>query len=118
MTPEIIIAQAQADGVFMTLSPAGTIKASGAGEAVNRWLPTIRERKAELLAMLKAASDAAAIVRHEATDPEEREVVTWMESILENDPAAYREVLEKMRSNPTYRAAFLKMARGGAEGSA
>jgi len=53
MTPAAIIRQAQADGVTLALSSAGSIKATGNGEAVNRWLPLIRERKAEVLAELK-----------------------------------------------------------------
>ena len=60
MTPAAIIRQAQADGVTLALSPAGTIKAIGNGEAVSRWLPLIRERKAEVLAELKVAE----LVRH------------------------------------------------------
>ena len=59
MTPAAIIQQAQADGVTLALSPVGTIKAAGNGEAVNRWLPVIREHKAELLAELRAANDTA-----------------------------------------------------------
>lgn len=55
MTPTAIIRQAQADGVTLALSSAGTIKATGNGEAVNRWLPVIREHKAELLAVVELA---------------------------------------------------------------
>ncbi len=54
MTPATIIRQAQADGVKLALSPSGTIKAVGNGEAVNRWLPVIREHKAELVDELRA----------------------------------------------------------------
>jgi hypothetical protein len=43
MTPAAIINEAMADGVSLTISPAGTIKATGDGAAVNRWLPAIRE---------------------------------------------------------------------------
>lgn len=58
MTPATIIQQATADGVNLALSGAGTIKAAGSSDAVNRWLPVIREHKAELLAELQAANDA------------------------------------------------------------
>ena len=58
MTPATIIQQATADGVNLALSRAGTIKAAGSSDAVNRWLPVIREHKAELLAELKATNDA------------------------------------------------------------
>ena len=43
MTPAAIIQQAQADGVILALSPTGSIKAVGTGDAVNRWLPIFRE---------------------------------------------------------------------------
>ncbi len=64
MTPATIIQKAMADRVTLALSPAGTIKAQGNGEAVNRWLPVIREHKAELLAVLRAGNDGDAELRH------------------------------------------------------
>lgn len=63
MTPAAIIRKAQAEGVSLALSPAGTIKAVGTGEAVNRWLPIIREHKAELLNELQAGSADIAELR-------------------------------------------------------
>ena len=59
MNPSAIIQQAAADGVSLILSPAGTIKATGDGAAVNRWLPVIREHKPGILAELRAANDTA-----------------------------------------------------------
>lgn len=53
MTPETIIREAQADGVSVALSPAGTIKVNGGQAAVNRWLPIIRENKPGILAALR-----------------------------------------------------------------
>jgi hypothetical protein len=50
MTPATIIREAQAGGVKLALSPAGTIKATGDKTALERWLPVIRKRKADLLA--------------------------------------------------------------------
>ncbi len=64
MTPATIIRQAQADGVKLALSPSGSIKAVGNGEAVNRWLPVIREHKAELMAVLRAGNDGEAELHH------------------------------------------------------
>ena len=55
MTPATIIREAQAEGVRLTLSPAGTIKAIGDGAAVNRWLAAIREHKAEIIDVLKVS---------------------------------------------------------------
>jgi hypothetical protein len=59
MTPATIIQKARTDGVMLALSPTGTIKAAGNAEAVNRWLPVIREHKAELLNELRAANEGA-----------------------------------------------------------
>jgi hypothetical protein len=61
MTPATIIREAQADGVRLALSPAGTIKVTGDGAAVNRWLATIRERKAEIIDVLKVGAGGTAM---------------------------------------------------------
>ncbi len=53
MTPSAIIKKAAAEGVVLTPTPAGTIKATGSGDAVNRWLPLIREHKPGILAALQ-----------------------------------------------------------------
>ena len=64
MTPATIIREAQAEGVRLALSPTGTIKATGDGAAVNRWLAVIRERKAEIIEALKVgAGDTATAPR-------------------------------------------------------
>jgi hypothetical protein len=52
MTPQAIIEQVNADGVRLALSASGGIKASGDQGAVNRWLPIIRENKADIVAVL------------------------------------------------------------------
>ena len=59
MTPAAIIRQASADGVNLALSPAGTIKATGDGAAVNRWLPAIREHKPGIVAALQEAANGS-----------------------------------------------------------
>lgn len=53
MTPATLIQKAAADGVKLTLSQSETIKATGNAEAVNRWLPVIREHKTGLIAALR-----------------------------------------------------------------
>lgn len=58
MTPAAIIKKATADGVTLALTPAGAIKATGNGMAVNRWLPVIREHKPAILAALQEAANA------------------------------------------------------------
>ncbi len=57
MTPAAIIKKAMADGVNLALSPAGTIKATGEGAAVNRWLPMIREHKPGIVVALQEAAN-------------------------------------------------------------
>lgn len=57
MTPATIIRAAQADGVRLTLSPAGTIRLAGDGAVVNRWLAVIREHKSDIIRVLRAAND-------------------------------------------------------------
>jgi hypothetical protein len=47
-----IIRDAQADGLQLELS-AGTIRVTGRAEVVHRWLPKIRERKAEIIEVLR-----------------------------------------------------------------
>jgi hypothetical protein len=64
MTPETIIHKAQADGVMLTLSLSGTIKARGDGVAVNRWLTVVREHKAEIIASLETSQGGTAITSY------------------------------------------------------
>jgi hypothetical protein len=56
MTPATIIREAQSDGVKLALSATGTIKASGDGAAVSRWLPAIREQKAGIVEALQVST--------------------------------------------------------------
>jgi len=52
MTPATLLSAARADGVALTLTAAGTIKAAGRQAAVARWLPEVREHKEALLVAL------------------------------------------------------------------
>ena len=75
MTTATIISEAQAEGVKLTLSPTGTIKATGDGTAVNRWLAVIREYKLEIIDVLKAGGgDTATASRW------------WLIHFLDSDP--------------------------------
>ena len=60
MTAVTIIREARADGVRLALSPTGSIKATGDGAAVNRWLAVIRESKAEIIEALAVGDTATA----------------------------------------------------------
>ena len=62
MTPLAIINGALADDVKLALSPTGTIKATGEGKAVNRWISMIREYKTGIIAVLEAYDERAAII--------------------------------------------------------
>jgi len=52
MTAAGIIQAAKAEGLIVTLSPGGSIKAIGEQSAVNRWRPTLKEHKAEIINLL------------------------------------------------------------------
>lgn len=57
MNPAVIIREATADGLSLTLSPTGTLKATGDVSAVNRWLPILKAYKPEILVALKEAAN-------------------------------------------------------------
>ena len=57
MNPAAVIRTAARDGVKLTLSPSGAIKASGDQAAVNRWVPVIREQKPGIVAALREAGN-------------------------------------------------------------
>jgi hypothetical protein len=59
MTPEAIVTELRAAGVRLTIEN-GKIKATGNKAALERWLPTIRERKSEIIAALEAGAGEAA----------------------------------------------------------
>ena len=84
-----------------------------AGEAIREPIPdpAMEARRRRVRDELRAASEAAAIVRREVTDPLELEVVDWLERILEPDPVVYRETMAKCR-DPDGLAFFLALARG------
>ncbi len=87
MTPQTIIQKAKADGVALTLAPAGKVKLSGPDRLVARWLPVIREHKAAIVAALgdhhpthaditetvqEAMEERAAIMEYDGGLPRER----------------------------------------------
>jgi hypothetical protein len=52
MTPEEILERATVEGVSIALSSIGTVRVTGDQAAVDRWLPAIREYKANILSEL------------------------------------------------------------------
>ena len=106
MSAAAIIRDAQADGVQLALSASGSIKASGDGAVVNRWLPTIRQHRDEIIEALRcAANDASAM-----TDQDERRILAWLDHIGETDLPTIGEVIDRCRSNPEARRYFLERA--------
>ena len=91
MTPAAIIRKAQADGVKLTLSTPRTIKATGDGAAVNRWLNVIREHKSEIIDALKGgANDTSPAYRHWLIHNPDRDPL----EVLCTPPATHAEILE------------------------
>lgn len=95
MTPAAILNASQAEGVRLALTPENTIRATGDADAIRRWLPTIRTRKADLL-------DALA---------EESTIRRWLAHIQEDDPAIIDAVIQKCRDTPEARDYFLRRAK-------
>jgi hypothetical protein len=61
MNSSELIQQARSDGVGLALTADGTLKARGNRAIVNRWLPVIRENKAELLSLLTNENQSATV---------------------------------------------------------
>ena len=57
MTAAAVLRDSAVDGVTLSLSATGTIKATGEKSAVARWLPTIREHKGGLGTLLAEAAN-------------------------------------------------------------
>ena len=60
MTPAAIIQKVTEDGVTLTATPSGSIKARGDSDAVSRWLPIIQQHKPNILAALQDAEKVLA----------------------------------------------------------
>ena len=106
MNAAAIIREARADGVQLALSASGSIKATGDGVVVNRWLPTIRQHRDEIVEALQcAANDESAM-----TDQDERCILVWLDHIGESDPQTIGEVIDRCRSDPEAWRYFLARA--------
>jgi hypothetical protein len=105
MSAAAIIRDAQADGVRLALSASGSIKASGDGAVVNRWLPAIRQHRDEIIEALRCAANDATM-----SDQDERRILAWLDHIGETDPPTIGEVVDRCRSDPEARRYFLERA--------
>jgi hypothetical protein len=92
MTREII-EKAMAEGVVLALAAGGDLKATGDPDAIGRWLPSLREHKAEIIAVLV-----------------EDEIVGWLAWIGEDDEAIIAEVLDCCQRDADVRNYFLSRA--------
>lgn len=102
MNAASIIREAHADGVRLVLSLVGTIKATGDGAAVSRWLSTLRDHKAEIIDALKAGrGDVDSL-----TAREEAAIRGWLALIEETDPATIDEVICRCRWSADVRDYF------------
>lgn len=114
MTPAAIIETACREGVMLTLSAAGTIKAIGDGAVVNRWLPTIRERKAEIIGVLKGGNrePVAPIAQQPAPMTAEHgtAIRAWLTLIGEIDPVTIAEVIDGCQRDMDTRRYFVGRA--------
>lgn len=115
MTPATIIREAQAEGVRLTLSPTGTIKATGDGAAVNRWLTVIRKHKAEIIDVLEVSAGETAITSRSGliapmTAHEETAIRNWWGLIGETDPACISQEIQKCQQDIDARNYFAARA--------
>jgi len=62
MSPADIIERASEEGVLIALSPSGCISAKGDQSAVDRWLPAIKQSKAEIIAELQIENRRAKVL--------------------------------------------------------
>ena len=97
MTPAAIIERAAADGVRLTLSAPGKLKAIGEQQAVSRWLPIIADNKLNILAVLSTPATA------EAIDADAREFFEERAGIAEYDGGLTREEAEAQAREATER---------------
>jgi hypothetical protein len=83
-----IIQEASADGVTLTLTPSGAIRAVGAKAAVARWAAPIREHKLGIVEVLSAAAndpgDLDIFAPELAADPHVHQ--RWVVTIPGRDP--------------------------------
>lgn len=106
MNPSVIIKEAQADGVRLTVSPIGTIKATGDGATIRRWLPAIRERKSEIVEALGAVAKPPAL-----TAEGETAIRAWLAHIGETDTEVIADVIDQCQRDGQARAYFLRRER-------
>jgi hypothetical protein len=108
MKPAALIREAQADGVMIELSPAGTLKVAGRAEVVHRWLPRLCQHKTEIVEALKPSGPP-----EEPLSPEgEAAIRRWLDEIGETDREIIEDLIERCRRDFGAQDYFLRRARG------
>lgn len=109
MTPALIIEQITADGVRLALSASGGIKASGDQGVVKRWIPIIRENKADIVAALvqgdwlAAWREVAELTSGLTADDPRLPIVmdallAWDDTVQRGNWVAFRQAAARVRS--------------------
>jgi hypothetical protein len=107
MTPSTVIRDATADGLVLTVSSNGKLKATGVTEAVNRWIPIIREHKAAIIKLLTSPF-------RQPSQPMPKcdlaRIRAWLAHIEEFDPATIAHVLDQCKRDSEARDYFMQQA--------
>lgn len=90
-----IIQRAADDGIVMSLTITGQIELTGDQTAIERWLPTIREHKPDIVAALQ-------------TDPAVTAIRHWLDYVGETHVPTIDEVLTMCATDPAALAYYLK----------
>lgn len=125
LTARLLLDGIEADGGRIVTSPDGRIGVDGAKDVRERWLPRVRELRAELLALLAAAHAPQAATPAQAeprpitgspaepapfTAEERAAVVRWLDAIGETDEALRQTCLRQCETDAEARVAFLRDA--------
>jgi adenosylcobinamide kinase/adenosylcobinamide-phosphate guanylyltransferase len=88
MTAAAIVRKASEEGLNLTLTPGGNIKAVGEGQAVVRWLPVLQRHKSEIVNLLRFRL----IVKGEPVLIDG--LTLWLSAVMGDDPVGPDPVLD------------------------
>jgi len=108
MTPKAIVTELRAAGVRLTIED-GKVRATGNKAALERWMPVIRERKAEIIEALKVGAGDTARSRA-LTAEDEALIRRWLARIEETDPVTIAAVIEQCLNDAAAMSYFLERA--------
>ena len=96
MTSARIIDLASMDGVSLSVSSTGNIKAVGPRAAVHEWLPLIREHKPAIVDALKSRVGELAVIPPTPTEVWQQKVI----AMLSDNPTTRRAITSDMQADP------------------